>query len=105
LEFKTLGPLDLLDQAAKKHHVPEMLVLQLAWEESNFRTDPEPKREMDGTQSCGILQLNSASFPGACVMPVAEGIEKGVAYFASLYEQCKHREACAIRAYRTGKVK
>lgn len=84
--------------------VPLRLAFWLAVAESGL--DPSQKRyEDDGTVSISIMQLNSGSFPDAEDMTPAENAAAGIEYLAKQYRACHKRPACAVQAYRSGKVR
>lgn len=90
--------------AAMRNGLPVAFARSLAFSESRFISGLPPRVERDGSKSCGPLQLNDRSFPGACTMSDAENINRGIEYAAKLYRQCSQDEDCAVRAYRTGMV-
>jgi hypothetical protein len=89
----------LVVAAAAKYGIPARLALRRAMEESGMRADPPP--------SCciGPMQLLPSSFPGVDVRNLRINIEVGVRYLARQYRACGGDEACAVRAYRTGRVR
>lgn len=94
----------MIVRQAVANGVPPRLAFWLAMSESGLNPTAV-RKEANGTFSLSLLQLNTASFPQAAWMTPEENVAAGLAYFAKLYRQCHQRPACAIRAYRSGKIR
>lgn len=86
------------------HGVPVRLAFWLAVSESGLRPGAV-RLERNGSYSLGIFQTNTASFPTAAWMTPQENITAGVAYLATQYRACHKKPGCAVRAYRSGRVR
>lgn len=95
----------LIVREAVSNGVPPALAFWLAMSESYLNpkavSDNGPGRAKD----YGLFQLNGASFPDAVLMTPEQNVAAGLGYFGKLYRQCGKRPECAVRAYRSGKVR
>lgn len=90
----------LITSAARRHRIPAKLALRRAFEESRMQANPPYNGRF-----YGVMQLSARFFPGAERMSVVDNVEAGTAYLARMYRACGRDEACAERAYRSGRVR
>lgn len=81
--------------------VPPHLAFWLAMSESGLREDAV-RHERGGSISTGVMQLNSRYFPP---LSTADNIKAGVGYLAKQYRAYHQNAGCAVRAYRSGRVR
>lgn len=93
----------MIVREAVANGVPPRLAFWLAMSESGLNPIAA-RHEVNGTWSLGIMQLSTGSFSAAAWMTPEENVAAGLAYFGKLYKKCGKRPACAVRAYRSGKV-
>lgn len=94
----------MIVRQAVANGVPPALAFWLAMSESGLNPTAA-RHEENGSYSLGYFQLNDRYFRNAAWMTPEENIAAGLTYFGKLYRQCHQRPACAVRAYRSGKVR